>query len=138
MSHAPFLLDTCAIIFISRGEPMRAGIADTLAEASNEGRVRISPISAWEIGMATAKGRLKLPYAPFDFFQRFVNLMSAELSPLSAEIMVESSYLPGSPHKDPTDRILMASARKQDMILVTRDQPILDYGKAGHLRTLAC
>jgi PIN domain nuclease of toxin-antitoxin system len=138
MSHAPFLLDTCAIIFISRGESMRAGSADTLAEAANEGRIRVSPISAWEIGLATAKGRLKLPYAPLDFFQRFVHLMSAELSLLSPEILVESSYLPGSPHKDPTDRVLMASARKQDMILVTRDQPILDYGRAGHLRTMAC
>ena len=46
--------------------------------------------------------------------------------------------LPGDIHGDPMDRILVASARILEMILVTRDKPILAYGREGHVRTLAC
>ena len=57
---------------------------------------------------------------------------------ISPEILIESTALPGAIHKDPMDRILVASARLLDMILVTRDEPILAYGREGHVRTLAC
>ncbi len=64
--------------------------------------------------------------------------MGAQLSEVSPEILIASSYLPGNLHSDPMDRILISTARNLDMILVTRDGPILDYGAEGHLRTLAC
>jgi PIN domain nuclease of toxin-antitoxin system len=52
--------------------------------------------------------------------------------------MVSSSNLPGQIHGDPMDRILIATARALNLILVTSDRPILRYAEAGHLRTLAC
>jgi PIN domain nuclease of toxin-antitoxin system len=64
--------------------------------------------------------------------------MNAQLSALSPEILVGSSNLPGRIHGDPMDRILISSARSLDMVLVTRDEPILAYSADGHLRTLAC
>ena len=109
-----------------------------ISEAAFDGRLYVCPMSAWELGIGVAKGRLSLPLAPLEFFNRFVGRLDARLSMLTPEILVNSSHLPGAPHKDPVDRILMASARTLDMVLVTRDRPILTYGKAGHLRTLAC
>ena len=88
--------------------------------------------------MGSAKGKLTLPLNPLEFFNRFLARMDARLCALSPEILVESSYLPGLPHQNPMDRIIMASARLLDMVLVTRDEAILDYGRKGHLRTLAC
>ena len=85
-----------------------------------------------------AKGRLKSPLAPAEFFRRFLVNLNGELCALTPEILIDSSFLPGTPHGDPTDRILMASARGLDMVLVTRDQPILAYGPAAYLRTLEC
>jgi PIN domain nuclease of toxin-antitoxin system len=132
------LLDTCAIIFVSLDSEMRADAVEAIHAASGAGRLHVSPMSAWEIGMAMSKGRLKASISPAEFFRRFLANLNAELCPLTPEIMIESSYLPANPHGDPTDRILMASARSLDLVLVTRDSPILNYGRAGHLRTLAC
>lgn len=139
MTSAPnLLLDTCAMIFVSLDSEMRSEASQAIRLASEEGRLRISPMSAWEIGMAMSKGRLKSPFSATEFFRRFLGNLNAQLCALTPEILIDSSYLPANPHDDPTDRILIASARTLDMILVTRDRPILDYGRAGHLRTLAC
>lgn len=139
MSGAPLLLlDTCAMIFIANGMPIAPEAERDISKAAFEGRLHVSPMSAWEIGIAVAKDRLKLPLPPLEFFNRFLQKLEARLSVVSPEILIGSSSLPGAIHRDPMDRILIASARMLDMVLVTRDEPILDYGKAGHLRTLAC
>lgn len=132
------LLDTCAMIFIGNASGIDDAADREIGRAATENRLFVSPMSAWEIGVGVAKGRLMLPLGPLEFFQRFLRLMKVQLSALSAEILVGSSNLPGRPHGDPMDRILISSARHLDMVLVTRDKPILDYGAEGHLRTLAC
>ena len=53
-----------------------------------------------------------------------------------AETAAESTLLPGQPHADPADRFLIAAARTQGLILATRDESIIDYGNAGHVRVL--
>ena len=126
------------MIFIANDTPMEAEAERSISEAAFDGRLHVSPMSAWEIGKGVSKGRLSLPISPVEFFSRFLARMEARLCALSPEILIESSYLPGEPHNDPMDRILMASARMLDMILVTRDEPILKYGEKGHLRALAC
>jgi PIN domain nuclease of toxin-antitoxin system len=126
------------MIFIANETRIDAKAENLVSEAAYDGRLYISPMSAWEIGIGVAKGRLSLPLEPIEFFNRFLVRMEAQLSVLSPEILISASNLPGEPHKDPMDRILMASARILDMVLVTRDVPILDYGQKGHLRTLAC
>lgn len=139
MSARPsLLLDTCAMIFVSLDSEMRSDASEAIVRASEDGRLHVSPMSAWEVGMAMSKGRLKSPLSATEFFRRFLRNLNARLCALTPEILIDSSYLPANPHGDPTDRILMASARNLDMILVTRDQPILDYGRAGHVRTMAC
>jgi PIN domain nuclease of toxin-antitoxin system len=49
-----------------------------------------------------------------------------------------SSYLPAPVHNDPTDRIIIATAREHDLTIITRDRAILAYGAAGHVKTLVC
>lgn len=132
------LLDTCALIFIANGDRIESDARRQISQAAADGRLYVSPMSAWEIGVGVAKGRLSLPIAPLDFFQRFLERMEAQLSEVSPSILINSANLPGRPHKDPMDRILMASARVLDMVLVTRDGPILSYSSEGHVRTLAC
>ncbi|WP_347239949.1 PIN domain-containing protein [Oscillatoria sp. FACHB-1406] len=57
--------------------------------------------------------------------------MIEPLHPLDA---IESTQLPGEFHKDPADRILVALARRYDILLVTCDRKIIDY---PHLKTIA-
>jgi PIN domain nuclease of toxin-antitoxin system len=138
MSNPPLLLDTCAMIYVANDAPIAAEAERQISEAAYEGRLYVCPMSAWEIGIGVAKGRLSLPLAPLEFFNRFIARLEARLSMLTPDILVSSSNLPGGTQKDPVDRILMASARMLDMVLVTRDRPILAYGERGHVRTLAC
>jgi len=134
----PLLLDTCAILYIGNGSGVNDMADREIGRASSERRLCVSPISAWEIGVAVAKRKLILPVDPLEFFDRFAERIGARLIDLSPEILVRSSVLPGDIHGDPMDRILVASARILEMILVTRDKPILAYGREGHVRTLAC
>ena len=52
--------------------------------------------------------------------------------------MIGSHYLPGRIHSDPMDRLLVETARRLDLTLVTSDRAILAYGALGHVKTLAC
>ena len=54
------------------------------------------------------------------------------------ELLILSSFLPGSPPRDPADRILAATAREFGYVLMTRDRLLLDYADQGHVRALSC
>jgi PIN domain nuclease of toxin-antitoxin system len=101
-------------------------------------KVRVSPISAWELGLLSAKGRLPATRSPMDLFGEVLATPGMRIEALSPEVLIESSFLPGKLHRDPADRILIATARRYDLTLVTRDQTILDYARQGHVRALAC
>lgn len=135
---AVLLLDTCAIVFMSLATTMDKDAKERIGSAAMEGRLRLSPMSAWEIGMLMSKGRLRSPLTTVEFLGRFCEHFNAGYCELTPDILIESSFLPEHPHGDPADRILIASARKLDMVLVTRDGHILSYGGRGHLRTLNC
>ena len=126
------------MIFLAQETRIDSETLSEISEAAYDGRLYLSPISAWEIGIGVSKGRISLPLAPLDFIDRFIAQMQVKLSPLNPSILISSSSLPGNVHGDPMDRILIATARALDLVLVTSDRPILAYAKAGHLRTLAC
>lgn len=132
------LLDTCAIIFGALEADMKPAAVDAIGKAIGEGNIRISSISAWEIGMLMSKDRIASTSEPLDFFQQSLALSGGEECGLTAEILVGSSFLPGKLHGDPMDRILVATAREHDLTIVTRDRAILAYGAAGHVKTLEC
>lgn len=60
------------------------------------------------------------------------------MTPLTPETAIAASFLPGSFHGDPADRILVATARQLGVPLVTRDEKILAYAATGALEVLAC
>jgi PIN domain nuclease of toxin-antitoxin system len=98
----------------------------------------VSPITAWEIGLLSERGRLPMTVTPLRFFQQFVGLGKMRIEELTPDILVESSFLPTPVHRDPADRIIIATARALDLTIVTRDRLILDYAAQGHVRALAC
>ncbi|MEO8666884.1 MAG: type II toxin-antitoxin system VapC family toxin [Bauldia sp.] len=133
------LLDTCAIIWIAMNQPMKPdAVAAMNASFAAGDKVRVSPISAWELGLLSSKGRLSTTRSPMDLFAEAIATPGVRVEALSAEVLIDASFLPGVIHGDPADRILIATARKFDLSLVTRDQTILDYAREGHVRALAC
>ena len=133
------LLDTCAVIWTVEGAAMDRRAIEAIDHATAAGgRVLVSAITAWERGLLVAKGRLASPLPPILWFQRLLARPEIELADLSPDILTDASFLPGTLHGDPADRIIIATARAQDLTVVTRDRLILDYAAAGHLRAIAC
>lgn len=133
------LLDTCAIIWLANGDSMSKLASDAIDQAYADGEdVRYSSISAWEIGMLVSRGRLNLTRPPAAWFAGFAGQPGISALPFTNSALIQSSFLPGQPPSDPADRMIIAAAREDDLILVTRDRRIIDYGQAGHARVLAC
>jgi PIN domain nuclease of toxin-antitoxin system len=135
----PLLLDTCTLVFMTERARLKAAAAETLKTASEGGGITyISPISAWEVGMLASRGRLQLLIRPERWFANLFEAPEVRLADLSPDLLIASSYLPGKPPNDPTDRILAATARELGATLVTRDQALLRYGEQGHVAVLEC
>jgi PIN domain nuclease of toxin-antitoxin system len=137
--NGPLLLDTCAAIYITDNEWLKQQAIEAIDEASDRGQaVYLSPISAWEIGLLVRKGRFKSSLAPKRWFDRLFSFREITFCAMPAELLLESSFLPGELHGDPADRIIAATAREYGYTVVTRDRALLEYAAAGHLRALEC
>ena len=135
----PLLLDTCALIFLTQNVRLAVAAVERLRAVSDgDGITYIAPISAWEIGMLTSHGRLQLLIRPERWFANLFEVPGVRLADISPELLIASSYLPGKPPKDPTDRIIAATARELGATLVTRDRALLRYGEQGHVAVLEC
>jgi PIN domain nuclease of toxin-antitoxin system len=108
------------------------------AASAGGGITYISPISAWEIGMLPSRGRLQLLIKPERWFSNLFDAPGVRLADMSPDLLIASSYPPGKPPKDPTDRIIAATARDLGATLITRDRALLAYGEQGHVAVLEC
>lgn len=104
--------------------------------ASGRGGLLVSAISIWKVAMLEAKGRIALTRPVAEWVTDALRAPGVRLLPLTPEIAVESTHLPGSPHGDPADRILIASARVAGARLATCDRSILEYGQSGQVAVL--
>ncbi len=133
------LLDTHAILW-TFGPERPSDAARTAVEAAWAAgqAIFVSPISAWEIGILVAKDRLALAGPPLQWMEKVLAQPGVALAEMGPDVLIAASFLPGSLHGDPADRILTATARRYDLTLITRDRMLLAYAKAGHLRAVAC
>lgn len=131
------LLDTHILIWMLEGSD-RVSVAARarLRHAADAEQLLVSAITPWEIGMLTAKGRLKLSREVNHWLAAALALPGIHLEPLSPAIAVDSSRLPGELHGDPVDRILVATARHADATLMTADQRLLNYAAQGFVHCL--
>jgi len=135
----PILLDTCAAIWITEAAPIAAAARQRLKQARDTATtIYVSPITAWEVGMLISLGRLTSPMEPRAWFRRLLGLPAVALAALSTDMLIASSFLPGTPPRDPADRILATTAREFGFTLMTRDRPLLDYSQQGHLDAVPC
>ena len=116
------LLDTHVLLW-SLTEPHKLSrrTRDALEDARNE--VLASSVSAWEIAVKRALGKLKAPVNLEAAVQK-QDFIPLNLTFLHAE---QAGALPQH-HGDPFDRMLIAQAQAEGLILVTRDARIQLYG----------
>lgn len=133
------LLDTCAVIWVAEGASIAQAATHALTQTLEAGEgVFMSPMSAWEIGLLVARGRLAMSMEPKLWLAKFMAHPGLRWADPSAPLLIDSSFLPGEPPRDPVDRIVIATARASDLTIMTRDRLILDYASAGHVKALAC
>jgi PIN domain nuclease of toxin-antitoxin system len=133
------LLDTHIWLWYAEGiaGQLKPGIVSQIEDALLTNHLHASAVSVWEIGLLVAKNRITLSAPVKDWVQHATTLPGLRLHPLDWQSALESTLLPGMPYADPADRLLIATARISGYTLVTRNQRILDYGKAGHVNVLA-
>ncbi len=131
------VLDTHAWIWLMNGDTTLRQEAVALArEAARAGNLFVSAISAWEIAMLTARGRIVLTQDPLDWVRTSVARAGLTVEPLSPEVMVASTRLPGDLHGDSADRFIVATTRSLGGVLVTRDRQLLTYADQGHVAVM--
>ena len=101
-----FLLDTCAVIWVANNEDLQEPALSELPKACARGsRLFVSPMTAWEIAVLVAKGRIALTNSPDIWFERFCERPEMALAEMLPSVLVASTILPGMPPSDPVDRI---------------------------------
>jgi PIN domain nuclease of toxin-antitoxin system len=116
------LLDTRLVLWWCADHPSLSEQARSLI--SDPGNtVFVSAVSHWEIWLKVSLGKLRLP-ADFDVIlaaEAFENL------PLTAAQTRHIAFLPWH-HRDPFDRMLVAQAQRENLVLLTTDDILSRYG----------
>ncbi len=137
MPDSGLLIDTHVWLWLEAdperlGEPARA----RMETAARAGRLWVSVLSVWEIGMLVAKDRIRLAMPVDEWVRQASATPGMQMLGLIPEIALESTRLPDAPHGDPIDRMLIASARVHNLTFVTADGKILACAAQGHLKAL--
>jgi PIN domain nuclease of toxin-antitoxin system len=116
------LLDTCALLALADGDlPKRAAAAIRRAP---EGFV--SAVSAWEVAIKVAGGKLRLREPPAAWFHGLLERYDLRELPLDGRTACAAAALPPV-HRDPFDRVLVALAQAHGLTVLTSDENIRNY-----------
>lgn len=119
------LLDTCAFLWVVAGSTQLSPRArEAFQSPANE--VYLSPVSAWEIAVKHALGRLTLTEPPDKLVPAQRRAHRIDELPLTEEAAL---YLPKLPdwHKDPFDRMLVCQALAGGLTVLTPDPDLARY-----------
>ncbi|MFQ5401108.1 MAG: type II toxin-antitoxin system VapC family toxin [Anaerolineae bacterium] len=128
MKRDAFLFDTHALIFWTNKTSVSEEFIRFFDKQARQGALHVSSITFWEIAFLVQKGKLAIPDI-HAWKNELLNQTNIRLINPSAAEMIDSTLLPHH-HKDPFDRLLIAQANHNNLILVTQDQRIQEYDVA--------
>ncbi|MXV95226.1 MAG: type II toxin-antitoxin system VapC family toxin [Gemmatimonadetes bacterium] len=128
------LLDTHVLIWWLQGDgPLSTAQRRVLEAADADSPLRISDISLWEIATLHSLQRIRLALPLREWLAKAVAPPLVRRHGISPAIASEVAALPGSFHRDPADRIIVATARVVGATLLTHDRHILNSGLVATL-----
>ena len=128
------LLDTHVLIWwLTDSARLSPAQREVIASASATSPLLVSDISLWEVAMLHSLGRIRLSLPLRDWLDAAVAPPLVRRHGISPAIAAELASLPESFHRDPADRILVATARVLAATLLTRDRRIVDAALATTL-----
>lgn len=142
----PVLLDTHALIWLVEGAALSDQALLRIVRAQQTRSLYVSPISAWEAGLAMLKPDLAkrpnlLGLSPDVWFRRSVRSLEAKTVPIGHKIALEAAKVPSIlGFGDPGDCFLIATAHLHRLTLITRDARIkvLANHDPRYLQVLDC
>lgn len=119
------LLDTHAWIWwVDQDRRLGASTITALDRMPSGQRPFLSDISLWEVASLVERGRLELDVPLSDWLEAAAHPRSVRLVPISPAIAAELAALPETFHRDPADRVIVATCRVMDLPLLTHDTRI--------------
>ena len=128
------LLDTHVLLWWL-DDPARLSAAqrDVVLSAGTESPLLVSDISLWEVATLHSLGRIRLATPLREWLDKAVAPPLVQRQGISPAVAAEVAALPDSFHRDPADRILVATARVLGATLLTQDRRIVDADLAATL-----
>ena len=120
-----YLLDTSTFLwFTEEPEQLTRRVFDLIVDSGNE--IMLSYVSAWELAIKVATGRLRFEEPLENLLPRTMNAHGFTGLPIELRHVLAASSLPLL-HRDPFDRLLVCQARSEDLSILTRDREIAQY-----------
>jgi PIN domain nuclease of toxin-antitoxin system len=124
------LLDTHVALWLDSGDDrLRASTRALIDDCWQDGgTILLSAVTAWEIALLVDTGRIDLDIPVEAWINRFLGRPGIEAVPLSHRAACRSYQLHHLEHRDPADRLLIATAIELACPLVTYDERIARFG----------
>jgi PIN domain nuclease of toxin-antitoxin system len=119
------ILDTCAVLWLAAGGGRLS--RPTLKRIREAAVVYTSAISGFEIALKVSRGVLQLPNPPETWLLGIAEHHGILIIPLDLHLCVAAAQLPLI-HNDPCDRMIIATAKANDIPVVTLDERFEEYG----------
>ena len=122
-----YLLDTHTWIWFN-GRP--GALSDEVRQILTAGgydELLIAASSIWEFCRFVNRGQLALSISTEDWISQALDYPGLRISPLTPQIACQSTMLPGTPPRDPIDQIILATARVENAVILSKDPAIGRY-----------
>lgn len=120
------LLDTHALLWWALDPERLSDAAAATLEAMEERGGYASSISIWELGIEVQRGQLELPITVDELARRIERGGVVELMPVDTTTWLRTLSLDWS-HRDPADRVIVATALVKEVPVLTKDRALHDY-----------
>ena len=123
------LLDTHVALWLDSGDRRPSPATRALIDGSWQpgGMIYLSAVTAWEIALLVDTGRIELDLPAEAWVERFLDRPGIEPVPLNHRAACRAYRLPHLEHRDPADRLLVATAIELACPLVTYDERIVRF-----------
>lgn len=121
------LLDTHALLWWALDPDKLSEQAVRATERMEDEGGYASSISIWEIGLKAKNGKIELPITVDELARRIERGGVVDLVPVDTTTWLRSLSLDWS-HRDPADRVIVATALRAEVPILTKDRILHEFG----------